>query len=33
MDKGAWWSTVHQVTDWDTTEPLKTQDYFGFDFV
>ena len=23
MDRGAWWATVHGVTEWDATEHLS----------
>ena len=25
MDRGAWWATVHEVTELDTTEELSTR--------
>ena len=33
MDRATRRATVHQVTELDTTEPLNTQDHFGFDYV
>ena len=29
MDRGAWWVTVHGVTESDTTEQLSTQQHDG----
>ena len=27
-DRGAWWATVHRITEWDTTEQLSLHTHF-----
>ena len=29
MDRGAWWATVHGVTELDKTEPLRVHTFLG----
>ena len=29
MDRGAWWATVHGVTELDKTEPLSVHTFLG----